>query len=171
MKAKERRMIVAEAYLCGITQMQIAEKLGVTQATISNDLKALRKAWQKSALVDIDQMKEQELAKIDRLESEYWQAWEASKGVKRIKTGEKRAGQEGRASVREEDRTGDPRYLRGVMDCIDKRCKILGIEAPIRRELSGPKGGPIETKAQVYFYIPDNSRGDNLEEAVDEVGE
>ena len=38
-----RRTQVAELYLKGWTQAEIARKLGVSQGTISSDLKAIRK--------------------------------------------------------------------------------------------------------------------------------
>ncbi len=37
-----------------------------------------------------------------------------------------------------------------------------------KHEITGKDGGKIETKATVYFFLPDNGRGDNLEEATDD---
>lgn len=39
-----------------------------------------------------------------------------------------------------EARDGDPRFLEGIRKCIQDRCKLLGIQAPERLELTG-KGG------------------------------
>jgi len=30
-----------------------------------------------------------------------------------------------------------------VLKCIERRCKLLGLDAPIRREHSGKDGGPV----------------------------
>ena len=72
--ARDRRLI-GKWYMMGQSQMEIAEKIGVNQSTISDDLKVLHAEWLESALVDLDVRKSQELAKIDTLEQEYWDAW------------------------------------------------------------------------------------------------
>lgn len=133
--ARDRRKI-ADLYLKGRIQADIAQEIGVSQQTISNDLKALHREWLDSALVDFNEAKAQELAKIDRLEREYWQAWErscedaetvtekarASRGAEKPDSVEKTKQAKGQA--------GDPRFLAGIQWCIERRCKILGIDAP-----------------------------------------
>ena len=54
-------------------------------------------------------------------------------------------------SVMTEERTGDPRYLDGVMRCIERRCHLLGLDAPAKLDLG--QGG-------IHVYLPDNGRGD-----------
>ena len=135
---RDRRRIT-DLYLSGWTQTAIGEKLGVSQATISLDLKALQREWLKSALVDFDKAKAQELAKIDRLEREYWAAWEDSKEDKETQTTEKVDAEKPRskAQIRREGQVGNPSFLRGVEWCIERRCKILGIDAPVKTEQVG----------------------------------
>lgn len=137
-KRTRDRRIIADLYLQGWLQVNIAEKVGISQSTVSNDLKALQKEWLKSSLIDYDEAKSKELARIDRLEREYWDAWQRSldefrsttlKG-KRPGDGEKPKPDE--QTVRTEDRNGDPRFLAGVQWCIDRRCKVIGIDAPQR---------------------------------------
>jgi hypothetical protein len=36
--------------------------------------------------------------------------------------------------------------LAGVMSCIEKRCKLLGLDAPAKQEVTGKDGGPIQTE-------------------------
>ena len=36
------------------------------------------------------------------------------------------------AAIRKEEQVGDARFLDGVMKCIQKRCEILGLNAPSR---------------------------------------
>ena len=76
-------------YLTGKTQDAIAQELGVTQQQISYDLKTIQERWRKSALVDLNEAKQRELERIDVLEREYWQAWEASKGEQQRSTASK----------------------------------------------------------------------------------
>jgi transcriptional regulator with XRE-family HTH domain len=142
-----RQQQVADLYLAGKTQQQIAEAVGVNQATISRDLTALQELWQGVAARAIDAAKGEELAKIDRLEREYWLAWEESRGKRTItskKMSEASGTKRAEASTREEDMLGDPRFLAGVQWCIDRRCKILGVDAPTKQEVSGAGGGAIE---------------------------
>jgi len=126
---KERRKRVSDMYLAGMWQVEIAKEVGVTQGQVSQDLSVLRRLWQQSALVNIDKVKSKELAKLDRLENEYWKAWHSSVGEK-VRTTES-DGDKGH-EIREEIKidAGDPRFLQGVLSCISKRCDILGINAP-----------------------------------------
>ena len=135
------RRDVADLYLQGWTQARISEHLNnngderdyyFTRSMVGYDLRALQKAWQKSALVNIDKAKAQELAKVDRLEREYWNAWERSCAPAITTRQEGTAVKDGieRIISTSVARNGDPRFLQGVQWCIERRCKILGIDAP-----------------------------------------
>lgn len=71
----KRRSTVAAMYVKGATQTEFAGRVGVTQATISTDLKAIQAEWRASTLRDFDAKKAEELAKLAHLESEAWAAW------------------------------------------------------------------------------------------------
>jgi len=133
---RDRRRIT-DLYLSGWTQTAIAEELGVSQQTISLDLKAVQKDWLASSLIDFDAAKAKELAKVDRLEREYWAAWEASKEDKETSVTEKAGGEKPRskAQIRREGQVGNPSFLSGVQWCIERRCKILGIDAPQKMQV------------------------------------
>jgi predicted transcriptional regulator len=145
----------AELYLRGVRQSEIAEQMGVSQQTVSNDLQALYAEWRESALVDMDAAKSRELARIDELERTYWAEWEKSQTRREVTQTKKSEGKEARseASVRREDRLGDPRYLAGVQWCIERRCAILGINAPTKMAHTGADGGAIETKGSVTLDL------------------
>lgn len=156
---QDRRRQVAELYLRGKTQTEIAAQVGMTGATISRDLKAIRQEWRASTLLDFDEAKNRELAKIDALEQTYWQAWHRSIGSHTsvkvehggLASAEGEVGAESLQVVRRTENTeklnGDPRYLSGVQDCITQRCKILGVYAAVRNEHTGANGGPIATSS------------------------
>lgn len=137
------RAEIAYLYLQGKTQRDIAEylkkdpdrKYELTQQTISNDIKVIKTRWQTSSLMNFNQAKAQELAKIDNLELVYWRAWENScKPTKKTKTRKidsiKGPHQEGQIETKEQ--FGDKKWLDGVQWCIEKRLAIFGIEAPKR---------------------------------------
>lgn len=95
-----------ELYLKGKTQQEIADELGVSRSQIEYDLNQIRHRWSTQTVYNLDQYKAKELAKLDALEREHWQAWEAS-----------------------ED---DPRFLDGVLKCIERRAKLLGLDGPAK---------------------------------------
>lgn len=146
--ARDRRRI-ADLYLQGWLQVDIAAELDLNQSTISRDLKALYGVWLQSALVDFDEAKANELAKIDRLEREYWDAW----GRSRLDAETETVKEGIDADVREysekvfqiKGQVGSVSFLRGIQWCIEQRCKILGVEAPVVLEHQGE----VKTVVQV----------------------
>lgn len=64
----ERRQIVSDMYVRGKTQMEITKEVGVSQGVVSKDLAAIRQEWLASSLVDFNERKAIELAKIDDTE-------------------------------------------------------------------------------------------------------
>ena len=121
-------------YLSGMRQILIAEHFKVTSATITRDLKAIRKQWMQDAAQTYDAYVARELARIDNLERENWEQYEASKKPtkREVRKGTIRPNQqpeEIEQTITTEQRTGDPRYLSGVQWCIEQRCKILGLYA------------------------------------------
>jgi hypothetical protein len=134
-------IVLAEMYLHGARQVDIAEALDLTQQTVSNDFQTLVKRWRESSLIDINQAKAVELSRIDELMRTYWQAWDQSKEEQQSTTtkrvSDQGTGDRAEATVRKTKRLGNPAYLRGVQWCIERRCKILGIDAPDNLNLTG----------------------------------
>jgi predicted transcriptional regulator len=144
-----RRQEVARLYLRGMYQTDIAVELSVDQATVSRDLAELRKEWLQSALVDLNEAKAKELAKIDQLEVTCWAAWERSKENAEVETVEQigvksKTAKKGdkeeftitperiKKNKRVEGQSGNPSFLAGIQWCINKRCEILGLDAAKR---------------------------------------
>lgn len=132
---------ISRLYLQGWLQVAIVDYLAknrsytVTQAIISRDLKTIQERWQASAIRSFDEAKANELAKIDNLELTYWSQWQASiEPVVKRRTSKKVDGQVTEATQEVSLGTGDPRFLQGVQWCIDRRCKLLGLDAPIKQQ-------------------------------------
>lgn len=121
-----------QRYLRGETQAAIAADLGVTRQQVAYDLALLREAWRKAGIRDFDQAKAIELAKLDELERTYWEAWEDSRSEQQIATQSQDDSGKKHVSLRKTQQAGNPAFLQGVMSCIDRRCKILGLDAPTR---------------------------------------
>lgn len=140
--------LTTEYYLQGYGYRKIAqiieEETGVkiTHTTVGKYVRQSLQEWKDERLKKIDDQKAVELQRIDKLEQTYWQAWEKSlEDVKKTKNKQRavpKASGEGTEmsvfsadkEIATEERLGDPRYLQGVQWCIQKRCEILGIDAP-----------------------------------------
>lgn len=133
------RRDIASFYLQGYTQAQIAEVINsdpdrgytLTQQMISYDLARIREAWLESSLLDFNEVKGRELARIDKVEREAWTAWERSQDdAETTKVVETESNKRWEAQTK--GQAGDPRFLDIVMKCVDRRCKILGVDAPAK---------------------------------------
>jgi hypothetical protein len=133
---------VAELYLQGVYQNDIAKKFGVSQPTISKDLRTINKAWMDSALIPYNEAKNRELARVDVLEREYWKEYRASSESRRVVTSARKRGEKTSAGKVETVVKGakDTGILRGVQWCIEQRCKILGLYEAQQVEHSGSVG-------------------------------
>jgi transposase len=143
---------ITRLYLQGRTQRDIAEAVGVSQGQVNHDLKLIQTRWRESSIMDMNEAKQRELARLDELEREYWAAWEQSKNertrARQESDGKSKDGKPNvvRATMEKEQRDGNPAFLAGVMSCIERRCKLLGLDAPAKAELTGKDGGPIKTE-------------------------
>jgi hypothetical protein len=168
-----RRMEVSKRYLAGVYMADIAAELGVDTSTVSRDLAKLRAEWLKTSISNIDQKKADELARLDRLEMEYWDAWERSKQDAETTTLEKMGVMKDEAGMvlgtkvkqvkRIEGQTGNPAFLAGVLACIAKRCQILGLDEPRKMDITSAgkplKGYTIDANPDLWDEPEDTSPG------------
>ena len=150
-------ILEARMYLEGHSQAEIADHIcdirhyDISAQQVSQDMKKVRQRWVDSQLRDFDQAKAHELSKIDNLEREYWEAWRKSLELATEIFSEKEEGNmqstnaqgvvagtvkpiysKSKVKKKETQTFGEPRYLEGIRWCIDKRCKIFGLDAPSR---------------------------------------
>lgn len=69
---EQRRKLVAANLLAGLTYREIAQALGVSAATISNDVKEIRKEWQDRYAEDINHHIATQLRRYDVLLNAVW---------------------------------------------------------------------------------------------------
>ena len=147
-----RRKEVAHLYTQGFTQMHIAERLGVSQATVSGDLKRVEKQWRADAVRDFDHCREHELQKLSLIEQEAWQAWERSQKPQQSAdlTGDDSSRP---TKKRIRNQYGDPRFLALVNQCIATRRALLGLDlVPVPAE-SGQHANLEERRSRVVALI------------------
>lgn len=82
----QRRKRVAQLYCEGKSQFEISKITGMSQPMISVDLKVIRDAWLATAVLDWDDVKAKELAKLDLIEERMWEAYHRTYGEDEIKT-------------------------------------------------------------------------------------
>lgn len=141
---QERRKKVADMYLGGKAQWQIARILGVSEGEVARDLQHLREVWTADFnSTSRDGILEQ-LAKINLLEETARDAWlrscqtETTQKVTRKKAmrnelvNGKPTGKAKLVLVEEVDDTttrqkiGDPRFLDQIRWCVETRLKLIG---------------------------------------------
>ena len=113
---------------------EIAEVLNVSVQYVGRQLKQIKDAWLESTLVDFNRRQNQELARIDALEAEYWSAWEGSKSDETREAleyvDEDSIMRLSRKRLETIKKNGTSSFLQGIQWCIEQRCKILGLHAP-----------------------------------------
>lgn len=131
-----------DLFLKGYSYRQISDllnkrnaKMGLDYAIVPpmrvyKDLKQLLINWKREHEENIDLYITKELSKLDKIESELWDAWERSK--KRIVS---KIRQSGLKTERSETFAGNPRYLDLVLSVQQRRAKLLGLDAPVKVDL------------------------------------
>lgn len=138
----KKKVEIARLYMEARSQAAIAEQMGLSINTVAKYLREIREEWKQEYKELWETKKAEQLAKIDRVEEEAWDAWFRSCG-EQITT--KRTVREYRENVdsprgghvmvpieqnREQvvrQQNGDPRFLERIQWCIEMRVKILGL--------------------------------------------
>jgi hypothetical protein len=113
----------------GETIRQIAEAMNLSIGTVHKGLTQAWENWRATHVNDLEQWWLLELAKLDHIEHEVWEAWEQSKTdrVVHLQVVNPRTKAVRRLIIKSEMRCGDPRFLEIVGRCIERRCRLLGL--------------------------------------------
>jgi hypothetical protein len=130
-------LLEVKMYLEGLTLREIVDKMSqlrdysLSLEQIRLDIKKAREGWQAESKELIGEHIFLQLAKLDKLEYSLWQEWEQSGGNIEIVT--KRTNGEVYGNIVMEEITKTERkgrdmtYANGILNCIDKRAKLLGL--------------------------------------------
>lgn len=127
------RTTIAELYLRGWSQSKIGDYLDLDQSSVCRELKKIRAAWKAEAVRDYDIHIEEQMLRLSMIEAEHWGAWQRSQASREQtlteKLSEAVSGSDSRVKdqKRTESRVGDPRFLEGLLKCIQERSKLLGL--------------------------------------------
>lgn len=120
---------IADLWLKGYSQIAICKQLGISRKRLRTCLDNARTFWLERKNIAMVDMVAEQLRRIDILETQAWEGYERSQkdavenSVERGKDGTKR-------KTVTKPQSGDARFLKTVHDCIDLRCKLLGIYKP-----------------------------------------
>lgn len=183
-----RQNIVAELYKKGYTYREIREEVmkrldmaKYSLRTVYDDVQTILAEWRQMRNLNIEELQQLELQRIDATIKEAWEAWEKSKtdyDKKRSKqygrpAGDGSGGGEGgiettgvEQSREEMVMCGDVRYLDLIHKVSMERRKILGLYAPEKREITGKDGKDLISDIKVEII---DSR-DKVDDDTDDEG-
>lgn len=129
---EERQLVVADLYMVkGKTQLEVAEELGVSVATVRNDIKKIRYEYSMKRMEKLDMQRKIENLKLDAIEKEAWAAWQRSIGKSRRTVTRKDGGGDViDETITEDELVGDPRFLTTIQSCMDRRIRLNGLDQP-----------------------------------------
>lgn len=104
----DRRRKVARLLAKKITQVEIAKELGVSQPTISRDVVAIEEEWKREYSEALELIRARELAELRDMERDAAAAFA---------------------------KTRDPRFLQARLATKTRIAKLVGLDAPERREV------------------------------------
>jgi len=140
---------IAERYLKGFKMFEIAEELELSMNQIKYDLREIRKRWRQSSVRDFDAHREEQLARLDLMEASLWREWERSCGDPALDK-----------ELDGPPQTGDPRYMTVMLNIIERRSKLLGLDAPTKLAPTNPDGdepykqiAPDEIDARIHELL------------------
>lgn len=93
----------------GWSQEKIADALGVSQSAISKMLSKSTKKFAEAYLLDIKNVKDEQVAQLEYVAHQAIAAWEGSRGIS----------------------DGDPRFLQAFMQAKEHIRKIVGADSPV----------------------------------------
>jgi hypothetical protein len=173
LRIETRRLKVAELYLHGTRCLtHIAHELKVDKATISRDLKHIRKLWRETYVDELDVAIRDELAGIAEILSKAWLGWERScKDVETMEViGTSQGGKSKPDKVKKitKRQAGDSRFLAIALGCVKLRCELLGLDMPKQLNHSGQVSinwdelctrGPVRDVVEERIVAPFTNNG------------
>lgn len=153
------RILLTDLMVRGLTLEQMADKLAEMRgyrlhfSTINREVRAITDDYKARNDDLLDRHRQRQLMRLDAQEQEAWRAWEKSKEDAITKQGERSSGQPGqngangtreKSVVRQSGRVGNAEFLRVMLAIAERRCKLLGLDAPAKNVLMNPDGTAIQ---------------------------
>lgn len=153
---ERRRVRVAEMYLKGRKLGEICFLIGICRRTLKDDLTAIREEWKDARVGFMERAVAEQLEKLDQVEAEAWEQWERSKQPAKVTMQTESPNGKVTVKIERREQCGDPRYLAIITDCGEQRCKLLGVNAPLKTEST--------INATITHYVPPPTRAELAEQ-------
>lgn len=133
--------------LNGWTRKEIAEHFGIVESMVSRDLAAELEASKERWAEDLYKRRCDTADRLAHIRNEALEAWNRSCDERQIRQTQQKDGANGNgersASLRTEDRDGDPRFLAEARAAEADIRKLWGMDAPAKTEVTGDVGGIV----------------------------
>jgi len=133
LELENRRRQINALLIANFKPNQIARRLGIPTSAVARDIQAINQEWREKMLLDFADLKAKELARLDIIEQEAWDAWYESRRqqvVTEVAVQNSPRGEKTSTKRRDERRDPDGRYLEIIMKCSTQRQKMLGLDQP-----------------------------------------
>jgi predicted transcriptional regulator len=142
----------------GWTHERIAKEIEISRTAVTMMLQRLEKESRDRVPDLIAEQKTYQIRTLEYIVSEALQSWERSKSpkTKTEKTTSKGRGRIGSASetvVQTEEQFGDSRALAEARAALADIRQILGLNAPVKAEIGGFDGSPIQIESQMNVTV------------------
>ncbi|WJW70321.1 helix-turn-helix domain-containing protein (plasmid) [Candidatus Chlorohelix allophototropha] len=175
------RIRIGEFYIKGWSQARIAAELGVSQSTVSREIRRISTEWQQQYLGDYEVMVRKQLIEIDNVIAEAYAAWERSQQkhasqTRQVLESTGEAGSEangrlqqfGTLKVTVSDEVGDVAFLELIRDMLAQKAKLLDLNSP-EHHLIG-MSTQVQYSSDVAFKIlHDPEAGDLMRQLMEHV--
>lgn len=147
------RARIAELYLMRYPVPEILDDINgdrpeerhISMSMLRKELERLRKEWRERKRESMDAYMNEILDTLDTTIKEAFSEWNRSKQdylQKQVNMASDKKGESQAKMQVVQSRIGDPRFLAIVLQALERKSKLLGLDAPTR--LAGPDGGPVE---------------------------
>lgn len=123
----ERRARVMALYRRGLSMETIRKEVGCSIGTVHHDIHTVLEGYRRLAGRETAQLVADALQRLTARETDIEREWEKSKGELTETATSKRDGRapQASASVKKKQRYGDPRLSAQLLQCWDRRCRLL----------------------------------------------
>lgn len=170
-KALHRERISQLYFKKKLKQVEIAFELGISQATVSRDVKWLKTQLLKAAKRNVQDWQAEALGELAVVKMEAWAAWERSRQNKEVITQQKLPGGNVIETLKTEGQAGDPRFLGVITGAINEEMKIVGGEAATRLKFGDGEDGGAPIINIMVQEIPARAADDTPDPATSEYAE
>ncbi len=139
--------IITQLHFQRFSQAEIAKqvkkitraKYSITQQTVSNDIKEIEKRLSEATIEEANTARMEKLVELKVLKAENWRAWRRSQEDAETLTEEsvkpkkdaRRKPVPVKSTKQAKGQSGNPAFLRLILDCIREEKELLGLNAPI----------------------------------------